>query len=666
MLSLVDVSKAYGPKTLFENANLQINAGDRVGLVGPNGAGKSTLFKIILGEESEDTGRVSMAKKADIGFLPQQVAEDYDGSVLELSTRISSEWESLHRMRRETVEARPDVAFEDTDAYGAYQEQWAALDGANVETKAKTVLAGLGFRTADLHRRFRELSGGWRMRVHLGRLLTAEPDLLMLDEPTNHLDLESLLWFQGYLRRYPGGLLVISHDREFLNQLVNQVVDIRHARLNRYVGNYDQYVEQRLAVWEQKKAAYENQQKEIARMQAFIDRFRAKASKASQAQSMIKKLDKLERLPPPEVDEKTITFKFPQPERSGQRTIRLENVRFAYGEKEVYRGDLGLELQRQDRVVLVGPNGAGKSTLLKLMAEVLQPQGGIVDLGHNVRVGYFAQHQTEALDQDKTVLEEATDGEKRIDTSFARSVLGCFLFRGDDVFKKVGVLSGGEKSRLALVKFLLDPPNFLLMDEPTTHLDMPSIDALTTALKQFEGTLAFISHDVGFIRAVATQVYRVDSGRVQKFAGGYDYYLEKSDAVGARQGLTAGVDSGDTAKAKEATKPGISRKEMKRLEAQLRQKWSKERQTKEAVVNGLEKEIEILEAKKQKLTASFEDPQVFEDPKKLRNVQQDVCVVEDQLDSLNSEWEAATEAFEAVQEKANAEVEALRAKHGAD
>ena len=659
MLSLVNVSKSYGGNTLFENANLQVNAGDRVGLVGPNGAGKSTLFRIILRTEESDRGEIAMPRNAELGFLPQETSTDYDGTVVELATSISKDWEELHAFRNAAIESASGP-FEDSDAYGEYQERWAALEGATVEAKAKTVLAGLGFLNSDLERPFSALSGGWRMRVHLARLLTGEPDLLMLDEPTNHLDLDSLIWFQNYLSRYPGAILVISHDREFLNSIVTQIAEIRSERLTRYVGDYETYVELRRAGLEQRRVAYENQQREIQRMMQFVERFRAKASKASQAQSMLKKVNRIERLPPPETEGKAITFKFPQPERGGQRTVRLVDIRFAYGEKVVYHGDLELDIERGARIVLVGPNGAGKSTLLKLLASELNPQSGSREYGQNVRVGYFAQHQAEALDSSKTVMQEATDTEQRIEESSVRSLLGSFLFRGDDVFKKVSVLSGGEKSRLALVKLLLDPPNFLLMDEPTTHLDMPSIEALTHALTQFQGSLVFISHDVRFIRSLAQTTIRVDSGKLQSYAGGYDYYLEKSDATGARQGLTAGLSKQVKAAPVKST---LSRKELKRLEAETRQKYAKSKKRKEEDAQRLEKEIETAEARKGELSASFADPVVFENPSKLRSVQMDVGRLEDKLDRLNRDWERASVELEEISSKIAEEIEAIRVKN---
>src|SRR5438477_353620 len=518
MLTISQVTKAFAGRVLFEDASLQVNRGDRVGLVGPNGAGKSTLFSLILGEASPDEGRVSVEKSATIGFLPQEHAPADEETVLEL--------------------ACGRVARANPDEHG----EW------DVEPKAKRILAGLAFRETDFDRPARTMSGGWVMRAHLARLLVQEPDLLLLDEPTNHLDLESLVWFQEYLTSYPGAILMISHDREFLNRLVGSIIEIAHKRLNRYRGNWDSYVEQKAAREEQQLSAYKNQQKEIASLQLFADRFRAKASKASQAQSKLKQIDRMKKIAAPVARGKTIKFHFPQPVRSGQRVITLKDVDHAYGDVVVYRG-MQYQAERGQRTVLVGPNGAGKSTLLKLLAGVLPVQHGVRELGHNVRTGYFSQNRIDVLDASHTVLESARDMPNPVSEQTARTVLGSFLFRGDDVFKTVAVLSGGEKSRLALVRLLLDPPNLLLMDEPTTHLDVGSIDALIGALKQYHGTLIFISHDVHFIRAIATSVLHVTAGppqaggRLTPYPGDYQYYIDKSKAVSAKLALTAGRDA---------------------------------------------------------------------------------------------------------------------------
>src|SRR3954462_14177575 len=531
MLTISQVTKAFGGRTLFEDASLQVNRGDRVGLVGPNGAGKSTLFSLILGEASPDEGKVSTEKSATIGFLPQEHAPAGDETVLELASAISPELVKAQRILKST----PEDSAEHHEALHSFDEH----GGWQLEPKAKRILSGLAFRESDFERPAKTLSGGWVMRAHLARLLVQEPELLLLDEPTNHLDLESLVWFQEYLKSYPGAILMISHDREFLNQLVGSIVEIAHRRLNRYRGNWDSYVEQKAAREEQQLAAYKNQQKEIASLQLFADRFRAKASKASQAQSKLKQIDRLEKIEAPAAREKTVHFRFPQPPRSGHRVISLEEVDHAYGDLVVYRG-LNFEAERGQRTVLVGPNGAGKSTLLKLLAGVLPVQGGERELGHNVKVGYFSQYRVDMLDPMMTVLDTARDMPNPVSEQVARTVLGSFLFRGDDVFKVTSVLSGGEKTRLALVKLLLDPPNLLLMDEPTTHLDVGSIDALIGALAQYEGTLIFISHDVYFIRAVAKTVLHIHAGTLTPYAGDYDYYLEKSRATSARAALTAG------------------------------------------------------------------------------------------------------------------------------
>src|SRR5437868_7834396 len=500
MLTISQVTKAFAGRVLFRSASLQVNRGDRIGLVGPNGAGKSTLFALILGEASPDEGKISLEKSATVGFLPQEHAPAGDETVLELACAISPALVKAQRILRST----PEDSAEHHDALHSFDEH----GGWQLEPKAKRILAGLAFREADFNRPARRLSGGWVMRAHLARLLVQEPELLLLDEPTNHLDLESLVWFQEYLKNYPGAILMISHDREFLNQLVGSIIEIAHRRLNRYRGNWDSYVEQKAAREEQQLSAYKNQQKEIASLQLFADRFRAKASKASQAQSKLKQIDRMEKIEAPVAREKTVHFRFPQPPRSGHRVISLKEVDHAYGDLVVYQS-LNFQAERGQRTVLVGPNGAGKSTLLKLLAGVLPVQNGVRELGHNVRTGYFSQNRIDVLNASHTVLDSARDMRNPVSEQTARTVLGSFLFRGDDVFKTVAVLSGGEKSRLALVRLLLDPPNLLLMDEPTTHLDIGSIDALIGALKQYHGTLIFISHDVHFIRAIATSVLHV-------------------------------------------------------------------------------------------------------------------------------------------------------------
>ncbi len=642
MLTLSEISKAYGGRILFDDVTLQLNREDRIGLVGPNGAGKSTLFSIILGDEEADSGKVMKERNVVFGYLPQESAPVGDETVLELATAISPEfsklrkiilaWDSDHHVAPDHVEEIHDNAHNRFHELGGYQ----------LDAKAKQILSGLGFREKDFDRSARELSGGWVMRAHLARLLVQEPDLLLLDEPTNHLDLEALLWFQEYLMTYPGAIVVISHDREFLNHIVSGIVEIRSSKLNRYRGNYDDFLVQRAAAEEQLLAAYKNQQRDIARLQEFADRFRAKASKASQAQSKLKQIERMEKIEAPVNDVSKIGFSFPQPLRSGQKVITLENIHQAYGENVVYRG-MDFMAERDQRIVLVGPNGAGKSTLLKILAGVLVPQSGTRTLGHNVKAGYYSQYRIEMLQESRTVFEEAMDTPSRVTEQSIRTLLGSFLFRGDDVFKKVSVLSGGEKSRLALVKLLLDPPNLLLMDEPTTHLDMASIDALVYALKQFQGTLVFISHDVYFIRALSGHVVHVNAGRLTHYPGGYQYYLDKTKASSARAALTSIGTNGAVAPQMKNSAPAIKidRKEQKRLEAQQRQARSGEKKAQQQLVHKLEKEIQELEAKQIELTAELEKPETYEKPGRAQEINRELAHVQERLASATPEWEAA-------------------------
>jgi ATP-binding cassette subfamily F protein 3 len=619
MLTVSNVSKGYGGRTLFEDASLQFNRQDRLGLVGPNGAGKSTLFKLILRQEEPDDGLVTFQRGVTVGFLPQESAPIGEESVLELAT-------SFHD---------PGTTSDDYHFYA---------DGPAI-AKAKRLLKGLAFRESDYDRPARELSGGWVMRAHLARLLVQEPDILMLDEPTNHLDLETLLWFQNYLRNYAGAILVISHDREFLNQLVTGIVEIRNQRLYRYTGNYDVFLEQREAQQEQQLAAFKNQQREIGRLMDFVNKFRAKNTTATRAQAKLKQIDRMEKVNAPEQAASTVDFAFPQPEQSGQRVITLSGIDFAYGENVIYQG-LEFEAQRGDRTVLVGPNGAGKSTLLKLVAGVLTHQAGERDLGLRVKVGYFSQYRTEMLQAHRTVLEEASDTPARVTELYIRSLLGCFLFRDDDVFKKVSVLSGGEKTRLALVKLLLDPPNLLLMDEPTTHLDIPSIDALVAALSEFIGTLVFISHDVYFIRSIATKVLHINAGVLTPYAGDYDYYLEKTKALSARVALTSaatgkGLTNSRPETGKQRTEsrsvPQPSGRDRRQQTAETRKALISQRKH----VSQMEAQVEALERKQNDLANELEQPSTYSTPGRALTLNQQIRAVAHELNRANNEWEAA-------------------------
>jgi len=634
MLTLSGVSKSYGDRVLFAEAALQVNRGDRIGLVGPNGAGKSTLFSLILREQPADDGDIAMERDAKIGFLPQESAPIGDETVIEIACAITEDFVQLYRTIK-AIENGDDV--DDADQDGVH-ERYNELNGYLVEAKAKQILAGLGFRDSDLDRPARELSGGWVMRAHLARLLTLEPDLLMLDEPTNHLDLDSLMWFQGYLRGYPGAILVISHDREFLNALVTAIVEIRQQGLSRYTGNYDKFLVLRDAADAQLLASYKTQQKEIAHLQAFADRFKAKASKATQAQSKLRQIERMDKIAAPVADDKKVGFRFPQPIRSGQRVIWLDQLHFAYGDKVVYAG-VDLEVERGERIVLVGPNGAGKSTLLKLLAAKLEPGQGECGLGHNVTAGYYSQYRVEMLDPKRSVLDEALDTDAKVTEQAVRTLLGSFLFSGESVFKKVSVLSGGEKSRLALVKLLLNPPNLLLMDEPTTHLDISSIDALVEALKQFEGTLVFISHDVHFIKTLANKVVHVADGKLTPYLGDYQFYLHKTQAESARAALTAGGGKGKP-KGKSKAKGGKSKHESPRARMQKQQK----------VVAKLEKQIAETEERQVELQKELELPETWNDGKRSAELNRELTTIKERVVELTEAWQAEAEKLEALTE----------------
>jgi ATP-binding cassette subfamily F protein 3 len=624
MLTIADVSKSYGTRELFRDVSLFVSRNDRYGLVGANGTGKTTLFRLILGEESPDEGSLSWERGADFGFLPQETAPAGDETVLQLA---------LGHTPAHNLDPAHDHFYDER------------------EPQAKKILAGLGFREADFDKPARTFSGGWVMRAHLARLLVAEPALLLLDEPTNHLDLHALLWFQDYLSRYPGGLLLISHDRAFLNSLCTGILEMRALTLNRYTGNYDDYLRQKDERHAQQAAIFKNQQREIAHLQKFVDRFGAKASMASRAKSKEKQIERLQdvAVEAPEEDLKRINFRFPQPARSGLRVVTLEHVQQAYGDHVVYR-DLNFTAERGQRIVLVGPNGSGKSTLLKILADAVPISGGKRELGGNVTPGYFAQNRTDVLRTNASVLDnvmELRTAENDLTEQRARTILGAFLFRKDDVYKKVAVLSGGEKSRLALAKLLVNPPNLLLMDEPTTHLDIPSIDALILALQQYSGTIIFISHDVYFIRQVALQVLHIDAGRLTPYAGNYDYYVEKSRATDARYAtVAAGFTDARPVQAKtpaagQAPRSGPKTKEQKRAEAEARAARTAPLRAAKARVQKLEAEISTLEKSQAEITTALEAPDTYNEAGKAQQLNRELGKTVARLEAATREWEKA-------------------------
>jgi ATP-binding cassette subfamily F protein 3 len=675
MIQLEEISKSFGGQVLFRDLTWHITRGQRVGLVGPNGAGKTTLCRILTGEMEVDSGQVRRAKSATIGYLPQEIASAGDGTVL---GHLLAGFPEVQRLEDEMELLAAEMAGgEDGGAedlmhrYGTLQHQYEALGGYSLEAKAKAILGGLGFAPDDFFKPLATFSGGWRMRAALGRLLLVAPDLLLLDEPTNHLDLESLQWLEDFLGAYEGTVVIISHDRYFLNRVVDRIAELELSRFALYVGDYDDYQAQKLLRQEQIEAAQRTQAEQIEKMERFIRKFRYKATKARQVQSRIKMLDRMERVEMVRAP-KRIHFRMPQPPRSGTSVCELRKIRKAYGENVVYAG-VDFRLLRGDRVALVGINGAGKSTLLKIVAGVLPFEGGERIPGHNVSIHYYAQHQLDALTPENSVLEElatvaGTEMQPRL-----RAILGAFLFSGDDVEKPVAVLSGGEKSRLALAKMLLRPANLLCLDEPTNHLDVTAREVLEEALEQFDGTMLFISHDRYFINRIATKVVEVKDGGLWDFAGDYDYYLEKSaesrepraerqDARGpraeSREGSARTTEPrAESREPREAGKAGPVRqpvasadrrpesaaraktKEARRAEAEARQRKSRAIAPLRARLRELESEIAGIEARVRDLNDRLANPDLYRDSESAREVARERKALEEQAATLYGKWE---------------------------
>jgi ATP-binding cassette subfamily F protein 3 len=549
MLSLQNAGKRFGPRVLFLEANWLIRSKEKTALVGANGTGKSTLMKVLAGIESLDYGAVQQTRGMSIGYLPQEGLRLTGRTVFEECLTVFDE---LRDMEHEIEHLGGQLSELDhegpeyeaaAERYSMLQERFHALDGYALDAQVGGVLTGLGFGKEDWGRLTDEFSGGWQMRIALAKLLLAKPNLLLLDEPTNHLDLETRNWLEDYLHNYPFGYILISHDRYFLDVTIDRTVEIWNKRLSIYQGNYSKYLNQKDERRAQLQASYRNQREQIEHLEAFINRFRAQATKARQVQSRIKELDKIERIEIPE-EEPIIHFKFPQPPPSGRMVVEAEGLSKSYGSKKVLE-NIRFGIERGDRVALVGVNGAGKSTLIKLLTGDEAPTAGVVKLGHNVISEYFAQDQYKVLDGDARMLDDISRAALKVPEVELRSLLGCFLFRGDDVFKPLGVLSGGERNRFALARILVSPSNFLLLDEPTNHLDMRAKDVLLEALAAFSGTVVFVSHDRYFIDRLATRVLEVEGGTVTSHEGNYEDYLRWKEAqASSNNGRSTGSVSG--------------------------------------------------------------------------------------------------------------------------
>ena len=536
MIAFANINKQYGKQLLFVEASFQLNPGEKVGLVGPNGAGKTTIFRMIMGEEAPDEGDVTVPKKLTIGYFRQDVEEMSGRSVLDEAIAGSGRAGDLHHELEELQHAMGDPArADDMDKilarFGEVQEEYDHLGGYALESQAREVLHGLGFDDERIDGDVGALSGGWKMRVAMARVLLGKPDVLLMDEPTNHLDLESIIWLEGFLRSHEGALLMTSHDREFMNRLVTKIAEIDSGEITVYSGDYDFYERERATREANKEAAYARQQSMLAKEQRFIDRFKTHASKAAQVQSRIKSLDKIEKLELPK-QRVVVKFTFKDPPRSGDQVAVIEGLSKAYGKRVIYE-DFSLTIRRGERWAVMGRNGAGKTTLLKMLAGALAPDAGDVRLGASLKMGYFAQQSLDTMDADLTVFEQLQNDFPREGVGALRSLAGAFQFSGDDVDKKIRALSGGEKSRLAMARMLFDPPNFLVLDEPTNHLDLATKEMLVDALKAFEGTMIFVSHDRAFLRGISNRVLELGGetgtdSHPLAYLGSYVEYVERT------------------------------------------------------------------------------------------------------------------------------------------
>ncbi|PDT53670.1 MULTISPECIES: ribosomal protection-like ABC-F family protein [Sinorhizobium] len=539
MIRIENISKSNSHRILYIEASAALNRGERIGLVGPNGAGKTTLFRMITGEEQPDEGQVSVEKGVTIGYFDQDVGEMAGRSavaeVMEGAGPISAVAAELRELEAAMSDPeRMDEMDAIIERYGEVQARYEELDGYALEGRAREVLAGLSFSQEMMDGDVSKLSGGWKMRVALARILLMRPDVMLLDEPSNHLDLESLIWLEDFLKSYDGALLMTSHDREFMNRIVTRIIEIDGGALTSYSGDYGFYEEQRALNEKQQQAQFERQQAMLAKEIKFIERFKARASHAAQVQSRVKKLEKIDRVEPPR-RRQTVAFDFLPAPRSGEDVVNLRNVHKAYGSRTIY-GGLDFMVRRRERWCIMGINGAGKSTLLKLVTGSAQPDQGSVSLGASVKLGYFAQHAMDVLDGDSTILQWLEERFPKAGQAPLRALAGCFGFSGDDVEKRCRVLSGGEKARLVMAAMLFDPPNFLVLDEPTNHLDLDTKEMLIKALSAYEGTMLFVSHDRRFLSALSNRVLELTPGGIHQYGGGYREYVERTgqEAPGLR------------------------------------------------------------------------------------------------------------------------------------
>jgi ATP-binding cassette subfamily F protein 3 len=660
LLRLEGVARSFGGRTLFRDVALTIHRNDRIGLVGPNGAGKTTLLKIASAQEAPDSGRVARPRDVRVEILQQELDPNRSCSVRSEVASVFSELTALERELAE-LEARmaelagagQEVPGDVADRYDDRRTRFELGGGFERDARVERVLAGLGFDSERASRNLDSFSGGWLMRVELAKLLLSTPDVLLLDEPTNHLDLPSIQWFEETLTEYPGAVVIISHDRTFLRRHVNRVAELEGGSLTVFDGNFESYIAQKTLRREELVARKRTQDRKIAETERFIERFRAKNTKAKQVQSRVKALDKLDRVEIPEDRKPRMRLKIPPVARAGQTVLRLEGIEKSYEDTVVYRG-VDLAIQRGERVALVGPNGAGKSTLLRIAAGVLPIDGGERVVGHNVQVAFFAQHQLETLDATRTVLEELETVAQLDDIPRLRGQLGAFLFSGDDVKKKVGVLSGGEKARLALAKLLLRPTNFLVLDEPTNHLDLTSREVLENALSGYGGSLLLISHDRAFLNVLVNRVVEVERGELTEYAGNYDDYLRrKSNPGAAARGLSKlaetnapPIDSASQSETAASAEPVLGKRE--RIAARERARELTRRHQRAVKRLALvENEIREREEQLENLSWRLGDPALQRDPDGIRAIEAERGAIRGSVAELYQEWERLAAEIEA-------------------
>ena len=660
MIALADkITKSFGGRVLYAAATLQLNAGERWALVGPNGAGKTTLLRIIMGQESADEGTVSFAKDTTVGYLEQETK--LAGNKTALQEVVDSAHEIKHLQERITQleglisTTKPGPELDSLlQQYGKDQDRFERLGGYELEARAKEILAGLGFPVEDFDKPAMDFSGGWQMRISLSKLLLRHPDLLLLDEPTNHLDLESVQWLEQFLASYDGAVLLVSHDRAFMDACVSHVASLENKRLYTYTGNYSDYLKQREDNLEQLRAKRAAQERDIQHMEVFIERFRYKPTKARQVQERVKKLEKVksELVVLPEQSKK-VHFKFPDPPRTGDMVVSLNHVAKWFGQNHVY-DDVDFKLYRGDHVSLVGPNGAGKSTLMKIINGTFLPTKGTVELGQNVTKAYYAQHQLETLNAANTVLAEMDEVAPGWTTSDERKLLGAFLFHGDDVLKKVSVLSGGERARLALAKMLVAPEPLLLLDEPTNHLDIDSVDVLEEALKNFPGTIILISHDEHLVRAISNKVIDVRDHKATVYDGDYEYYqfkraeLEAANAGSGSAVLSSAVSSHERQQEQDQASKGrnVKTKEQRRAEAEARKAQNKALRATKRRLKEVEAALGPAHERYEELMKAMASEELYNDSQKFDEAMKEYNALSKKIPRLEEEWLELSEKIE--------------------